>query len=87
MTKAKAQWIGRGLALLGAGLAVVFSSPFTLWFLVNDGGTTIWQYVGFALMCAVLAAVGSIPGLVVGRVLARKALSETSGGQNVHDSR
>jgi hypothetical protein len=69
MKSSKAWLIGGCLALAGAVGAAVVGYEVTGWALVRPSGPTVLDYVIFAGLTAGVAAVGAIPGLVVGLLI------------------
>jgi hypothetical protein len=66
-----ARFLGGALALAGSGLAVGLGFVFTGWLLVNPSGPGLGEWLAFLGASAFLAALGALPGLAVGVVLAR----------------
>jgi hypothetical protein len=64
-----AKRVGGVLALLGAGAAVVLSFPFSGWFLAGRPGAL--DYGLFGVLTLLAAALGTLPGLLVGMVIDR----------------
>jgi hypothetical protein len=64
-----AKWVGGVLALLGAGAAVLLSFPFSGWFLAGQPGVLDYGLFGVTTLFA--AALGTLPGVLVGMVIDR----------------
>ncbi len=60
-----AWWVGLVLAVGGGALAAVIGYAFTGWLLARPEGATPLDYVAFAVVSALVAAVGALPGLLV----------------------
>jgi hypothetical protein len=75
--KSRNAWVvGGTLAALGGGATAVVGFVFTGWLLVRPSCPTVGDYAGFLVASAFLAAIGALPGLVVGFALSRRKGSE-----------
>ena len=64
----RSNWlIGVIVALVGAIIAIVLGSVFTMWILVGDRGPRPHQLLMFAFATLLLAWLGALPGILICR--------------------